>query len=357
MGIIHFLTYTAVYIDKNKFIERFVKVVAFFAVMSIFMWVITLIAPNIFIATSLYSYVPYSTKYWLSGETFRWIATTYYGNPFFVMRVGNELSRNNGVFNEPGLYQIVLNTALFALLYYEEKIQLNENKKNKLVAIIVIAIITCQSTTGYIGMAALFLGVLVSSNHGKKTKILGSVALIAAACSVDFIVNGSESLIMTTIGARLFASNGGFELNKSSFARVETMVIAMQSIVKKPLGVGFDNFQQMIEIAGKTSSDGAGLFAFATALGIEIIIIIFVFVILPIIKYHKSAAISIVAIFLYINTVSGQSDVFYPALLVLALPIWKDMYPEEKEYREKAINEGFMVNASENPSNRFDRRK
>lgn len=330
-----FLTYTAVYIDRKKFIERFVKIVAIFAVFSILMWIITLTLPNLFIATSLYTYVPFSTKYWLNGQTYHLIPTTYYGNLFYVMRIGNELTRNNGIFNEPGLYQIVLNTALFALVFYEDSVQIDEKTKNKLLVIIVIAIITCQSTSGYIGMVVIFMGALLLSDRQRRNKIFGSVILIAMVVAIDYVVNGNESLVMTTIGYKLFASNKGFELNGSSFARVETMEIAFNNIMKNPFGAGFDRFNQLIAAAGKNSSDGAGLFAYLIALGIEIWVIIYFFVIHPMIKNHRSVVVSMVAIFLYINTVSGQSDIFYPALLILALPIWKELFTNNQDNTER----------------------
>lgn len=42
------LTYVAIKINKGKFMSRYIKVVAFFAVISIVMWGLTLISPDFF---------------------------------------------------------------------------------------------------------------------------------------------------------------------------------------------------------------------------------------------------------------------------------------------------------------------
>lgn len=52
--------------------SRYIKVVAFFAVISIVMWGLTLISPDFFKMISIFKYVPYQDKIWSDAITYRW---------------------------------------------------------------------------------------------------------------------------------------------------------------------------------------------------------------------------------------------------------------------------------------------
>lgn len=84
------------------------------------------------------------------------------------MRTGNELTRNNGIFNEPGLYQMVLNTALYFTMFFPEQLKCGAKKQERYMLILIIAIVTCQSTTGYLSLGAIIVGYLMTKQKGKK---------------------------------------------------------------------------------------------------------------------------------------------------------------------------------------------
>ena len=313
------LTYVAIKINKGKFMSRYIKVVAFFAVISIVMWGLTLISPDFFKMISIFKYVPYQDKIWSDAITYRWSPVTYYGNFFYVARFGNDLARNNGIFNEPGLHQIVLNTALFYLLNYGDSFDLKKKQCGIIEIVLIAAIITCQSTTGYIGLLINIVNVLITGQYRKKVKIIGVIFLTTIMIIMDYGANGSQSFIGTAIISKLFAGNSGLQLNASGTARMGTIAIALSSIISHPLGVGFAQLHVAIEEAGKRSVDGAAIFSNLMALGISFWIITIYFIIVPMYRSHKTRLVSLCAILLYINTVCAQSDVFYPALLVLCM--------------------------------------
>lgn len=313
------ITYVAIYIHKEMFISRYIKLVTFFAAISIAMWILTLVSPELFKTISTFSYVPYEDKIWSDAITYRLSPVTYYGNFFYVARFGNDLARNNGIFNEPGLYQIVLNTALFFLLNYGEELYMKGKQRGIAEIILIATIITCQSTTGYIGLLINLSTVLLAGKYRNRIKICGVIILAAILIIVDYGANGSKSLIGTAIISKLFAGNSGLELNASGAARMGTIAIALSSIINHPLGVGFAQLHIVLEAAGKRSVDGAAIFSNLMSLGVPFWFIVIYFVIVPIYKAHKTKFISICAILLYLNTVCAQSDVFYPALLILCM--------------------------------------
>ena len=162
------IAYTAFKYDKENFVDRFVKTVVFFAATSVICWLITNIAPSIFERLTVLSYSPYSNRIYTTDKAFTLSPVYYHGVLLYVMRTGNELIRNNGIYNEPGLYQMVLNTALFFVLFFPEQLKSRTKKQKKFILILIIAIITCQSTTGYLSLGALLIGYLVTQRKNEK---------------------------------------------------------------------------------------------------------------------------------------------------------------------------------------------
>lgn len=67
-------------------------------------------------------------------------------------------TRNCGFYTEPGVYQIVLNSTLYILLFWKEKLMISSEKKyRKILLVIIAAIIACQSTTGYLALLLIIL--------------------------------------------------------------------------------------------------------------------------------------------------------------------------------------------------------
>ena len=112
------IAYTAFMYDRENFVNRFVKSVAFFAFVSVICWLITIVVPNLYENLTFFSYSPFSRRIYTTNTNYTLSPVYYHGILLYVMRTGNELTRNNGIFNEPGLYQMVLNTALYFTMFF-----------------------------------------------------------------------------------------------------------------------------------------------------------------------------------------------------------------------------------------------
>lgn len=325
------ITYCAYLYNKNFFIHRYVKCVFFFSLLSLFFWCVSLVAPTIIPQITFLSYVNFYRKFYLSDTQFNSLPVTYYGALFYVFRVGNELTRNNGIFNEPGLYQMVLNTALYFVMFYPEKIFMSNKKKRQLLILLILTIVTVQSTTGYLSLIVLIIMYLVSSNieGGDKVPIKIIIAIAIIILAVDQVVNGTNSLVGSVISSKITMENGTLSFVSTGAARVDTFAIVLASLIRHPFGVGADLFHNMIIAAGKTSSDGAALMASAAQLGVQIWAILIAFFAYPAYKHKKSIYSFVAVVFMFINTTLGQSDIFYPVLLILAMNFDDNKYEEK----------------------------
>ena len=105
---------------------------------------------------------------------------TSYAN-LFVYCVSTAVPhRNCGVFWEPGAFQVFLNLALLFTLNYRDF-----SRRGLRVAIIIIAILTTVSTTGYICSSLILIAFLVSTDLRNRVKaILFLTAIFIAVSSI-----------------------------------------------------------------------------------------------------------------------------------------------------------------------------
>lgn len=310
----------AVTFNSEKFAYRFVRIVSFFAAVSLLMWLFTLLFPEIFQRLSLISYSPYSRRVYTTAEDYFLRPVSYYGGLLYVARVGNDLTRNNGLFNEPGLYQMVLNTALFLVMFYPKQCSKNQKEQTGLTYLLILTIVTCQSTTGYLSLLMIIVAyMVVHKKTGSRIKIIRLIVGAIILFAMDAITNGEESLLSTVIRSKINISSSGIEFIGSGIHRVNTTLIVLGALLKSPWGIGFDRFEQLITLAGKTSSDGTALMVAFGSLGIQMLAVLIIFVAVPMVKRRTPFLLFVTALFMYINTTMGQSSIFYPALLVLCL--------------------------------------
>lgn len=152
----------------QEFKGLYIKIMTVIAAISIvcFLWVDVFAISSLPLQTINYSdaglvhLTPYYTVGWSNG-------------PF---------GRNAGPFGEPGSYQIFLNIALMYLLVDSSKSNLSEVEKKVSIIILVVAMLTTMSATGYICLALIIAASIFQSNNstsgGKNVKILALIALI-----------------------------------------------------------------------------------------------------------------------------------------------------------------------------------
>lgn len=317
----------AVTYNSEKFAYRYVHIVSFFALISIFLWIFTMIFPDIYQKLCLILYSPYGKRIYTTAQDYYLIPVKYYGGLLYVARIGNELTRNNGIFNEPGLYQMVLNTALFFVLFYPKQCTRNPKEQIRLSYLLVLTIVTCQSTTGYLSLIMILIAYMIVNKQSRnRTRIAGLIIGAIVLLTIDAFINGDMSLFSSVIQSKISITSSGIQFTGSGVHRANTTLIVLSALATSPLGIGFDRFSQLLTLAGKTSSDGTALMVALGSMGIQMLFILVVFVVSPMAKRRKPFLLFATSLFMYINTTMGQSSVFYPALLVLCLA--PDVYEE-----------------------------
>lgn len=150
--------------------------------------------------------------------------------------------RNCGAFWEPGMYQAYL---VFALYLYSQ----TKMKKTDIIKVIVIiaALVTTFSTTGYFG--AVIVGALwtLKGNKGNKKRYILAMAMIALGAivtmNIDSIMRGIDKYTSYSIYNK-FINN-----DESVSTRLYSGIIDLSIAVKNPFGVDRRNVKSLLEAA------------------------------------------------------------------------------------------------------------
>lgn len=315
------VTLYAIQYNKELFITRCVKVMTFLAGVSIIGFLLSIISPG-FLRSILIAHYPTTFKNVTWSSATNYIATPYYANGllFFVFRE-NQM-RNCGIFTEPGVYQMILNSALFLILFFKNHINITDKNKIKYILVLLLALITCQSTTGYIGAGAIVLIFCISTQKNKghlKFKVITIVVAGLVLLYVDYIMRGTESFLSSAFFSKLFSSSGSVDVSVSTGSyRLGSIMISMSAMFQHPLGVGYDNLSAMLDNA-KTGFVAAKIIQTGAILGIIPFLIILFWIFKPIVRSNMSNWGKILFVFIYFNTALAQSSEFYPTLIMIPM--------------------------------------
>lgn len=318
------ITYIAILIDPEQFLTRFVKIITFFAAISIVGWLQQIAGLNIMQKIGMVNNDFYTTVTWDKGyveETQRKI----YGLLFYVT-TDVEIKRNMSIFTEPGIYQMVLNAAIFVVAFCNKLIELNPKEIKKYFLILTIALITTQSTSGYFGYAVIVLGILLTrSTDTRRIKryiyiilVVGFVVLLG-----DYSVRGNDSLIYKALLSKVFSSQGDFSLSASTGVyRYEMIGMALLAMAMNPFGMGYEAWAKFYRL--NSIADAGGYpFIIGAVIGIVPLFVSLWWIFSPL-KYMKNKWVEIVVfLFLYFNTAMAQTSAFYPAIIFL--PVFLDI--------------------------------
>lgn len=331
-GISIFLTFVvpilatacAIVYNGELFLSRFVKLVTFLAVISIVGYVIGLTVPALWEGIS-YGYLNGSEeRFYLTGDNYE--STFYYSHGLFLYSMaGNRYNQNIGIYTEPGVYQVVLNSAIFILLFLPDFFESwNRKEKIRSLTVCIVALITTQSTTGYIALIIIALCFILSRNSDSviRQRVIHGVCIIGLVLCGDYIIRGNESFIYSGIIEKLFISDNGdvvFSLNAGTGRyRTTTILACITTMAKHPLGVGYDYLNTIL-----TEYDvGAIILLSGAALGVGELISVLLWVHYPVIKYANTKIVALVFMLMYINTTLAQTNQFYPALICIPMFLW-----------------------------------
>lgn len=299
------LVYIAYYYNEDKFIERFLKLNVFLAAISIVMYALQMV--NINIITAI-----------LPRETSS--SNIYYGKFLYTYAYGS--SRNCGIYTEPGLYSIVLTAALFVALFFETG--LSAKQQRIYTSVLVIALVSAKSTTGYLSLLIILGFLLMKSKtmHITKTArwiLLGIIIFVA----IDLYI-GENGLIQRYFIDKLFSSDGKIDLTVSSGkSRYYSMIADMNIAKSHPFGIGYSTYSDIwrnyLEVFIPDRSSCVGITKSCATIGLFSTAIIIYFLVENCFRSYKDKGVVVLFIVLLLNITLGQPQILFPALMILTL--------------------------------------
>jgi hypothetical protein len=301
------LTIVAYRYNRKMFCTRYIKIVLFLAVSSLIFYCLGLINVDLLLNSGLF------TKVQMSRLTY----TDFYCNVLYVIRT-RELSRNVGMFCEPGLYQIVLISALYIIVFSSEKVQL----KHRFIAIsiLTITLISTQSALGYISLLFVLMGILMEKRGVISKRIQRIVIAFFCIAGVWVIFNlstkGTGSIVYQLLVEKVLQINSN-EITTGS-VRMSTIETMLKLILSNPIGYGFSYVSDYRALYAP-GSVGARIFVTTAAIGIVPVACLLTHFLRRAYHYRKSNNQFWLLVFLYISIAFAQSREFYPGILVLML--------------------------------------
>lgn len=154
-------------IEKERFYEIFLKIILFFCVFSLILTVVSNMYPAFILGFPVSEYRNFHTVYGLHT---------------FLGIYPSQINRNCGPFREPGVFEIYLNFALMIVMFRHN----SDKRKLSKILLLVITIVSTESSTGIIAMAAIFAGYLFyrPQNRNKTHKYLRMIVMVGLVISV-----------------------------------------------------------------------------------------------------------------------------------------------------------------------------
>lgn len=204
------------FVSYEEFKEYFYIIIKFLAIYSLITFALSILFP------SLMDFLPYVER---NG-------TSYHNAVFSIVSDSTYVTRNFGIFWEPGAYSIYLNVALYFELF--------ENKFDiKRVVLLAATILSTLSTLGIVCMAILFCALLTTDNKVTSKRIKGLV-LVAGAFGFVFLVVYGGDFIYHVFNKLKFSGN---TVNDSTAVRINAIIYPFNTFLSEPyFGVGYDQY-------------------------------------------------------------------------------------------------------------------
>ena len=198
------------FVSYQEFKDVFLSIVRFLAVYSLITFALGIILPD------LIAFLPAVEK---NG-------TLYYNTVFSVVSNTSFVSRNFGIFWEPGAFSIFLNVALYFELF--------ENKFNaKHILLLAVTILSTVSTLGIVCMVILFAAFLTTDKYVSSSRIKSLIVTVGALGLVVLILYGGDFIYNTFNKLDM----SGTTINESTAVRIKTdyglLIFTMQQIFSK----------------------------------------------------------------------------------------------------------------------------
>lgn len=263
----------AYYYDTESFADKFVKMVVFLAAISLFGFILSLTVPTI-LKTLLTRRTETVTNYWRSYNV------EYYGT--FLYAFTNATARNIGIFHEPGLYQIVLNVALYILLFKRNALFITNRKWNTYCVIIIVTLVTTMSTTGLLGMIGLLLiyVLFAKEDNALSPKVKYCLVLGLVIFGVYCFFADADSFINKYVLSKIM-QEGKIDFSSSTGnSRIMSMLSDIAIFREYIFGIGFLKYKAAFKdnLLDKTISDTSSCVGFTQVLAVLGILVFLIIV-------------------------------------------------------------------------------
>lgn len=316
------LIVVAIKIDNKMFLTRMVRLICALSIVSTVMYFVRVAYPGLYSVLPLYEFASQGDYYSMitAGRA------SYYTKGLLLFCIRESETRAISIFTEPGLYQGVLTAALFIMLFMFRDLKVGLRERSASVVILLLGIVTCGSTTGFISTLIL-VGLYMISTNGRgrgsslKRKLFLLCALGLCLLIVDYLIRGNQSILAVSFFDKLFndTSNGA--------VRLDSVVASFELLFSNPLGVGFDYVQQY----KGALSVGAGLFTTTAALGIAFAFGFLYWLLAPIIRSRLGFSGIVAWLALYFLFAVSQSLVLAPVLVAISVFFSLEQEGEEQK--------------------------
>lgn len=296
----YLLLYAAVKVDSSEFLPRFLKVSYLLMLLSVIQFTIVLIF-------GVGAVLPLFSRLWHAGPRM---------GGFFLGFVTNHPGRNCGIFGEPGQYQAFLTTVLYFLLFRSDFYD-KEKYRLKYFVMTILAIFSCQSTSGFLGMVATITVYLIATRNKDAYDIVFKRVMIASVVvgivMMLFIVDKDSGLYYNFIG-KILGTNG-INLNQASAgARINSIEGVYNVLKENPHLIWGAGYEAMYTY----NLDGcASLPILLLAVGAPCFCLIYGHMLVVGNAYRKSVADVIVRVFLVVNVGLGQPNILFISFLMM----------------------------------------
>lgn len=320
----------AVMIDRKNFVTRFVNVVTFLASISLIIFWGYFIAGTGFwsFITSHLPIVRAATPS-LGAQYGAFILCFNYFDP----------TRNTYIFGEPGEYQLVISTALFLMLFLKPKFS-DIRKKINLI-ILLVTLVTIQSTTGYFNLIVLVACVLIAPNRSNESdkriikRFITGLVIIAIIGIIFF--DGWDYFVNKVLVEKTLDESGNIDFTQGTAAgRWNGFVRLWDYMSLHPFncifGIGFGN-----RIAtGVTSCNGFT----NSILDFGILTMLWLVYSFTRALYTKlNLSTTFTGLFVIMNTWFGQPVPLYTLMIVIAfVPLLTSNVEPSKEIKQEEYN-------------------
>lgn len=227
------------YMTKEEFVIHYVNIICGFALISIIFVSIANFSPQ---------YVEFLSSNIVAGDH------PYKIFPLYTWGWNEIFKRNSGPFWEPGAFQGFINIAILLIIFYMDNIKKAKTK----IIILIITLLTTQSTTGYI----VFLMILVIFGFDIIRKFRINIIL---RCLVLVIIIASGIFIIASNNI----SNKLDESNQSTAIRSGDYKQSIRMIIEKPIfGYGPGQAKTRRELQLGISDNSNGLLSMVCTYGI-----------------------------------------------------------------------------------------